>query len=101
MNYDLNNDRLDWKDEASWAGIAAGSGLLLALLFAFFERFPGTSLVVVAVWCCLGFYILSVLLRLQNHRGEFWLGRTILNEGRLKVVFPVVGFIFGLALLIF
>ena len=101
MSYDSNTDRVDWKDEASWLGLATLSGLMLAMLFRYFDRFPGASPVVLALACCAGFYILSILLRLQNHRGDFWLGRTVLRESRLKVFFPLVGFAFGLALLVF
>lgn len=101
MSYDSKTDRMDWKDESSWLGIATLSGLSMALVFGYFERFPGASPVILALSCCAGFYILSILLRLQNHRGEFWLGRTVLREGRLKVFFPLVGFAFGLVLLVF
>ena len=101
MSYQFNTDRMDWKDESSWIGISLISGLVLSVLFSYFQRFPEANLFVVALCCCLGFYLLSILLRLQNHRGEFWLGRTIHKESRLKFVFPVVGFAFGLALLVF
>jgi len=99
MNFDLGTDRMDWRDEISWLVIAGISGMLMSLLFAAFDRFPGAGLPVVMLLCCVGFYVLSILLRLQNHRGEFWLGRTIVREGRLKLVFPAVGFVVGLALL--
>ena len=101
MSYDINTDRMDWKDESSWIGIALVSGLLLSLLFSYFDRFPDSSPLVVALCSCVGFYVLSILLRLQNHRGEFWLGKPIHKEKRLKFVFPAVGFVFGLALLVF
>jgi len=101
MSYDINTDSMDWKGESSWIGIAVISGLILSLVFTYVERFPGSNPLVVALCSCLGFYVLSILLRLQNHRGEFWLGRTIHRERRLKFVFPVVGFAFGLALVIF
>lgn len=101
MNYDLNTDRINWKDECSWIGIALVSGLVLSLLFSFFDRFPASNPLVITFWSCVGFNVLSILLRLQNHRGEFWLGRTIHKESRIKVAFPVVGFVFGIALLVF
>ena len=101
MSFDTKTDQMNWKDEFSWMGICSASGLIMTLFFAAFDRFPGASLAVVALSSCLGFYLLSILLRLQNHRGEFWLGRTILKERRLKFIVPVVGFLFGLALLIF
>jgi hypothetical protein len=94
-----NSDKVNWKDEGSWVAIALVSGALLAALFLYLDRFPGAGAAVVVLLTCLGFYLLSILLRLQNHRGEFWLGRTIHKEGRLKIVFPIVGFAFGFALL--
>ncbi|MEZ5489746.1 MAG: hypothetical protein R3F50_05445 [Gammaproteobacteria bacterium] len=100
MSDDSGFERWGWKNESSWLGIATLSGLSMALLFGYFDRFPGASPVVVALICCAGFYILSILLRLQNHRGEFWLGKTVISEGRLKVIFPLLGFAFGLALLV-
>ena len=101
MSFDVNTDRMDWKDESSWMGIALVSGILLAALFLYVDRFPGAGALVVALCCSLGFYLLSILLRIQNHRGELWLGRTIHKESRLKIAFPLVGFAFGLALLVF
>jgi hypothetical protein len=99
MADDGDSDKVDWKDEGAWAAIAVISGVLLAVLFLYFDRFPEAGSVVVVLLSCLGFYLLSILLRLQNYRGEFWLGRTIHKESRMKVIFPVVGFAFGFALL--
>ena len=101
MSFDTKTDQMNWRDEFSWMGTCIGSGLILTLFFAAVDRFPGVSLAVVARSSCLGFYLLSILARLQNHRGEFWLGRTILKERRLKIIVPVAGFLFGVALLEF
>jgi len=43
MSYDEKTDRMDWKDEFDWIGISLISGLLLAFIFFYFERFPDAS----------------------------------------------------------
>jgi hypothetical protein len=49
----------------------------------------------------MAFYILSILVRIQNHRGQALTGRPAFNEAKLKLVFPVLGFAIGVALLLF
>ena len=43
--------------------------------------------------CSLGFYVLSILGRIQNHRGRILTSKTAVPEHVLKYVFPVVGFL--------
>ena len=47
--------------------------------------------------CCIGFYGISILLRIQNHRGKPLTEKTGTNTGRIKVIFPILGFILGFA----
>ena len=101
MSYKEKTDQMDWKDEFSWMGIAFIAGLILSILFTYYERFPGASNMLVAIVSCFSFYVLSILLRIQNHRGQLLIGKTIIAEGKLKVIFPVVGLTVGIALLVF
>ena len=101
MSYDEKTDKMDWKDEFSWMVISVISGIVLSFLFIYFNRFPNSSLVTVISVCCIGFYILSILIRIQNHRGKVLTGKTGSNEKTLKFVFPIFGFGFGLALLFY
>ena len=99
MSYDEKTDRMDWKDEFDWIGISLISGLLLAFIFFYFDRFPDASHITVIAICCAGFYLLSILIRIQNHRGKLLTGETAANEKKLKFIFPVLGFALGLALI--
>ena len=99
MSYDDKTGRIDWKDEFSWIVISLISGLLLSFTYSHFRRFPGTSHIVVMAICCFAFYILSILVRIQNHRGKALTGKTAFNEKYLKLVFPILGFAIGLAIL--
>ena len=99
MSYDEKTDQVDWKGESSWIIIPLISGLLLSFTYSHFRRFPGTSHIAVMAICCFGFYILSILVRIQNHRGKALTGKTAFNEKYLKLVFPMLGFAIGLALL--
>ena len=90
---------MDWKDEASWLGIAVVSGLLMTAAFVVSQRFPDSSPVLIALISCAGFYLLSILLRIQNHRGHLFISTTIFKEKKLKSAFPLAGFGFGLALI--
>ena len=99
MSYDEKTDKMDWKDEYTWMVISLISGVLLSFLFFYFDKFPTSSPAVVISVCCFSFYILGILVRIQNHRGKVLTGKRALNERILKFVFPVLGF--GIALLIF
>lgn len=91
---------MNWQDEFKWMYIAFGAGVLLSFLLIYFQRFPDTNYILLSAICCIGLYVLSILLRIQNHRGQLWLGRTIVAESKLKVVFPVVGFVVGIAVIL-
>lgn len=99
MSYDEKTDKMDWKDEYTWMVLSLISGVLLSFLFFYFDKLPNSSPVAVISICCISFYILSILVRIQNHRGKVLTGKRVLNEEILKFVFPVLGF--GIALLIF
>ena len=101
MSYDDMTGRIVLKDEFTWIVISLISGLLLSLIFVYFDRFPNANHVVVSVLCSIGFYILSILIRAQNLRGKTLTGKTAFNEKYLKFVFPVLGFAIGFALIFF
>ena len=101
MSFDEKTDVMNWKDECIWILISIGSGTLLALLYFYFQTFPAANPVVLVLLCCLGFYLLSILIRIQNHRGQALTGKPAFAEARLKFVFPVLGFALGIALLLF
>jgi len=101
MSFNDKTDQMDWKDELTWMAVAVISGLLLWLVLAWFGRFPDASHLAVLTLSITGFYILSILLRIQNHRGMALTGKTGFAERHLKWVFPVVGFLVGLMLLLF
>jgi hypothetical protein len=93
MSYDERTGKIDWRDEQSWAAISICSGLALALIYLFTGHFAGTSGVAVVFVCSLGFYVLSILGRIQNHRGRILTSKTAVPEHVLKYVFPVMGFL--------
>jgi hypothetical protein len=99
MSYDEKTDKMDWKGEYAWMVISFISGLLLSFIFIFSNRFPNANHVSVILICCIGFYVLSILVRIQNHRGKVLTGKTGTNEKILKFIFPILGFGLGLALL--
>jgi hypothetical protein len=101
MSYDVKADKMDWKDEYSWIVISIISGIVLSILFFHFDRFPGSSPITVAVLSCLGFYILSILLRIQNQRGRVLTGKSGLKEKIIKYIFPILGFAIGMAIILF
>ena len=100
MSYDERTGKIDWRDERTWAAISVCSGIGLALIYLFTRQFSGASGVALVLVCSLGFYVLSVLVRIQNHRGRILTGKSAVPEHVLKYVFPVVGFVIGLALLL-
>jgi hypothetical protein len=99
MSYDEKTGQMDWKDELVWILISIISGLLLAFLFYYFQKFPNANNLLITLISCLSFYILSILLRVQNHRGILLTGKTSFNENMLKYIFPILGFVVGLALI--
>lgn len=101
MSFDEQSGRMNWKDEYAWILISIVSGSVLSLLFIYFKRFPGAKNMTVVFICCIAFYVLSILLRIQNYRGKIMTGKTAIDEGMLKFVFPVPGFILGIALMAF
>ena len=101
MSFNEKTKQMDWKDECVWMVISVLSGVLLWLVFSYVERFPDASHIAVLSLSIIGFYVLSILIRIQNHRGEILTGKTAFPEKNLKWVFPVFGFLIGLALLIF
>jgi|GEM_PF-1617667 len=99
MSYDEQTDRMNWKDEMNWIAISVVSGVLLSLLFLYFNTFPGANGVLLSVLCCIGFYVIGILLRVQNLRGKPLAGRERVKEKYMKYVFPVVGFGIGVAII--
>ena len=95
----MGTDRINWKDELNWLAIAIVSAFLLSLFFLYFNKFPGTKVVVIYVVCLAGFYLLSILLRIQNHRGKPLTGKTAIKEKYIKYIFPLLGFAIGFAIL--
>ena len=101
MSYDDKIDKMNWKDECSWIVISFISGLLLSLIYFYFDRFQGFNQIAVTFCCSIGFYFLSILLRIQNHRGKVLTGKTAFKENILKCVFPAIGLIVGLFVMLF
>jgi hypothetical protein len=99
VSYDENTDRMNWKNELSWLAISIGSGLLLSVLFIYFDKYSDANDMVIYTICCIGFYLLSILVRAQNHRGKMLTGKTGVKEKYLKYFFPLLGFGIGFAIL--
>ena len=99
MSYDDETGKMDWKDESVWVLISLISGAMLSFLFIYFNRFQNTGHGAVIAISCSGFYVLGILLRIQNQRGKILTSKTAVNEKYLKYIFPVIGFGLGLALL--
>jgi hypothetical protein len=93
---------MDWKDEFIWVLISLISGLSLSFLFYYFDRFPNVSYFNLSVICFVAYYILSIIVRVQNQRMKLLtLGKNAFNEKYLKIVFPVMGLAIGCAVLFF
>ena len=101
MSFDETSDRMNWKDELSWMAMAGLSGLLQWLLFRHFGTFASANQIMVLAVTLLAFYLLGVLVRIQNVRGRVLTGRKAFPERILIWVYPVPGFLIGLALIIF
>jgi hypothetical protein len=100
MRYRKILHQVDWKDECSWMLISAVSGVVLSIFFLIFDRFPNVKFVSVLIACCIGFYGISIFLRIQNRRSKPSTGKAETNARRIKVGFPIVGFILGFAWLL-
>ena len=57
MSYNEKTDQMDWKDEFTWMGIALVAGLILSILFIYFERFPGANNNLVGIVSCVAFLV--------------------------------------------
>jgi uncharacterized membrane protein YfcA len=101
MSYDDKTGKMDWKDESIWMLISLVSGIALSIVFIHFNRFQNVETTAVFLLCIIGFYVLSILLRIQNHRGKILTAKTAINEKYIKYIFPIIGFGLGLALLLF
>ena len=99
MSYNEKKDRMNWKDELSWLAISFVSGLVLTIFIVYFNRFPGASSIAIFAICCVCFYLLSILLRAQNHRGKPLTGKTAIKEQYIKYIFPLLGFGIGFAVI--
>jgi len=99
MSYDEKTNRINWRDETGWLLISIISGLLLSFLFMYFDRFPKANGIAIIAFCCVGFYVLSILLRAQNHRGKSQTGKTAIKEQYIKYIFPLLGFVIGFAII--
>ena len=101
MSFNEKTGQMDWRDEFIWILISIGSGILLSSLYFYFQRFPDVNNLVVVLTCCITFYVLSILVRIQNHRGQVLTGKPAFDEAKLKFAFPILGFSVGIALLLF
>jgi len=99
MSYDDKTGQMDWKDEFVWILISVVSGLILSLLFYYYHKFPNANHILMSLLCCVSFYVLSILLRIQNIRGRIFTGKASFDENILKYIFPILGFAIGLALI--
>lgn len=101
MSFDEKTEKMDWKDEFVWILISIGSGVLLSLLYFYLKLFSDAHNLVVVLSCCIAFYVLSILVRIQNNRGQALTGKPAFDEKKLIYVFPILGFAIGLSLLLF
>ena len=96
MSYDEKTNQMDWKDEFCWILISLISGSILSFLFYYFDRFPHASYMTLSVICSVSYYILSIIVRVQNQRMKSLTHRkNAFDEKYLKFVFPVMGFLIG------
>ena len=98
MGYDEKVDRMNWKDEMGWIVISVVSGVLLSVLFLYFDTFPELNSILLVVLCGIGFYVLSILMRVQNLRGKPIAGSERVKARYVKYIFPLVGFGIGAAI---
>ena len=96
MGYNEKTDKINWKGEWSWLAVSIISGIIMSLTFVYYDRFPEASLAFIVICCCVGVYLLSILIRMQNHRGKTLSGKTGFNEKYLKYGLPFLAFGIGL-----
>ena len=101
MSYDDQNGKMDWKDESIWILISLISGPVLSIIFIHSNKFQNEDSTAIISLCCISFYVLSILLSIQNNRGKILTAKTAINEKYIKYLFPLIGFGLGLALLLF
>ena len=101
MSYNEKTDKIEWKGEWSWFAVSLISGIIMSLMFVYYKRFPGVSLAFIIICCCVGIYLLSILIRAQNHRGKNILGKTGFNEKYLKYSLPFLSIGIGLLFIFF
>ena len=101
MSYDDKTGKMDWKNESIWMLISLISGVGLSFILIHFNRFQDANSAAVFFLCSIGFYVLSILLRIQNYRGKILTAKTAINEKYIMYIFPLIGFGLGLALLLF
>ena len=100
MSYDDETGKMDWKDESIWMLISLISAAVLSFIFIHFNRFQNVGATEVFSLSCIGYYVLRILLRIQNPRGKILTSKTAINEKYIKYTFPLIGFGLGLALLL-
>jgi hypothetical protein len=101
LGFSAKTDQMDWKDESAWMLISVASGFLLSYLFIHNQRFPDANNLTIVVICCIAFFVLSILVRIQNNRGKALTGKPGFDEKTLKYFFPAPDFAIGIALLLF
>ena len=101
MRYVEKTDKIDWKGEWSWLAVSLISGIIMSLMFIYYNRFPGVSLAFIIICCCVGVHLLSILIRAQNHRGKVLSGKTGFNEKYLKYSLPFLAIGIGLLFIFF
>ena len=87
MRFNEKIGHMDWRDEYSWILISISCGVLPSLLYIRYQRFSDVSNLIVVSVCCIAFYCLSILLRIQNHRGRIISGKLAFEEKKLKLFF--------------
>lgn len=86
-----------------WAIMGAVFGPFAIPLISVFhlDRFPVANPIITVSLSCFGFYLPSISLRIQNQRGRALTGKSLSKGGIIKFIFPVIGFVLGIALILF
>jgi hypothetical protein len=102
MRHHEETGRAGWRKESGWLAISVFSGLILSLLYRYFNRFPTVNPVALMLTACSSFYFLSILVRARNLRRPTAAGQgAALPDRYLKILFPVLGFAIGLVFFFF